>query len=52
MFANAFFALDLGWDNNKKEYLVFEANSAPGLNEHTADIYADFILNKINSTYR
>jgi glutathione synthase/RimK-type ligase-like ATP-grasp enzyme len=51
-FANAFFALDLGWDSKKKQYLVFEANSAPGLNEHTANLYAQYILNKINTTYR
>lgn len=51
-FANAFFALDLGWNPVNKQYLVFEANSAPGLNEHTANLYAEYILNKINTTYR
>lgn len=52
MFSNSFYALDLGWDSRRKEYIIFEANSAPGLNEHTADIYARYILNKINSIYR
>jgi len=52
MFSNCFMALDFGWDSNAREYVVFEANSAPGLNEHTANLYAEYILNQINSTYR
>jgi glutathione synthase/RimK-type ligase-like ATP-grasp enzyme len=38
-----FCALDVGWDNIRKEYFIFEANSAPGLNENTVKLYADFI---------
>ena len=52
MFATSFMALDLGWDSKRKEYVVFEGNSAPGLNEYTATLYAKYILDKINSTYR
>jgi len=52
MFSDCFFALDLGWDPKTKQYIVFEGNSAPGLNEHTANLYAEYILNKINTTYR
>jgi glutathione synthase/RimK-type ligase-like ATP-grasp enzyme len=42
-----FFAADVGYDPVKKEYVVFELNSAPGLNENTADIYAKFLVDKI-----
>ena len=52
MFSTCFMALDLGWDPHRKEYVVFEGNSAPGLNEHTANLYAEYILDKINNTYR
>jgi hypothetical protein len=52
MFSNCFMALDLGWDSSVKEYVVFEGNSAPGLNEHTANLYAEYILNKIKTIYR
>ena len=45
-----FYALDIGWDAIKKEYFIFEANSAPGLNEHTANLYAEFILNNMEVT--
>jgi len=45
-----FYALDIGWDSNKKEYFIFEANSAPGLNEHTANLYAEFLLNNMEVT--
>lgn len=38
---NHFYALDVGWDSNKKEYFIFELNSAPGLNENTAMAYAE-----------
>jgi glutathione synthase/RimK-type ligase-like ATP-grasp enzyme len=42
-----FFAADVGYDPERKEYVVFELNSAPGLNENTADIYAQFLVDKI-----
>lgn len=42
---NCFFALDVGWDAEKKEYLVFEGNSSPGLNQNEAQVYGDFIGN-------
>lgn len=42
-----FYALDIGWDNMNKKYFIFEANSAPGLNENTASDYADFLINKL-----
>jgi len=42
-----FFAADVGYDPERKEYVVFELNSAPGLNENTADIYARFLVDKI-----
>jgi hypothetical protein len=37
---DCFYGGDFGWDKNKKEYLVVELNSAPGLNEYTANLYA------------
>lgn len=43
-----FYALDVGWNSDRKEYFIFEANSAPGLNEHTANVYADFLCNRLN----
>jgi len=43
-----FYALDVGWDSNKKEYFIFELNSAPGINENTADIYAREIAGELN----
>lgn len=52
MFANAFIALDIGWDAKRREYLVYEGNSAPGLNEHTAGVYAEYILDRLNKVYR
>jgi glutathione synthase/RimK-type ligase-like ATP-grasp enzyme len=45
-----FYALDVGWDSKKKEYFIFEANSAPGLNENTANIYAEFLLKNLEVT--
>jgi glutathione synthase/RimK-type ligase-like ATP-grasp enzyme len=38
-----FYALDIGWDSNKKEYFILEANSAPGLNPETVKLYAEFL---------
>lgn len=45
---NNFYALDIGWDSKKKEYFTFELNSAPGLNENTADIYATNFARELN----
>lgn len=42
-FDKAFMAVDLGWDAINKKYFIFEINSAPGLNELTADLYASYI---------
>lgn len=35
-----FYALDIGWGKNKKEYIIIEGNTAPGLNRNTALDYA------------
>lgn len=45
---NLFCALDIGW-TEEKEYLLFEANSAPGLNELTANLYADYIIKEFKN---
>lgn len=44
-----FFALDIGWDSVKKEYLVFEGNSAPSLanNPNTSSIYSSFLAQEV-----
>lgn len=45
IFGNKYFmALDVGWNTERKEYFIIEGNSAPGLNELTAEIYAKNIL--------
>jgi glutathione synthase/RimK-type ligase-like ATP-grasp enzyme len=44
---DCFFAGDIGWDSAKKEYFIFEFNSAPGLNENTARVYAEFLAERI-----
>jgi len=40
---DSFCALDIGYDEKKKEYFILEGNSAPGLNESTARLYAEYI---------
>jgi hypothetical protein len=40
---NLFFALDLGFGKNEREYILIEGNSAPGLNESTAIKYAEIL---------
>lgn len=35
----SFYALDVGWDKDKRQYFVIEGNSAPGLNENSAGLY-------------
>lgn len=42
-----FYALDIGWDTVSKKYCFIEGNTAPGLNEKTADMYAEYILKQI-----
>jgi hypothetical protein len=43
-FSQGFFALDMGWDAKNKKLIIIEGNSAPGLNENTAEMYARAIL--------
>jgi len=38
------FSLDIGFDAEKRDYIIFEANSASGLNENTAMEYAKEII--------
>lgn len=38
-----FVAFDMAWNKYKREYVVWEANSAPGLNNTTLDVYADLL---------
>jgi hypothetical protein len=40
----SFYALDVGWDSNEKRYFVFEGNSAPGITDNTAALYADYFI--------
>lgn len=42
-YGNIFFALDVGWGSNEKDYIILEGNSAPGLNENSAYSYAQEI---------
>ena len=42
-----FLSLDVGWDKNKKDYFIIEANSGPGLNVLTADLYAEKIVKSL-----
>jgi hypothetical protein len=44
---NNFYSLDIGWDNSKKDYFILEGNSAPGLNSLTANMYAEFLVNRL-----
>ncbi len=41
-----FFALDMGWSSELKKYVIFEANSAPGINDNTAKLYAKFLFDE------
>ena len=38
-----FYSIDIGWDSINKKYFVIELNTGSGLNENTAEIYADYI---------
>jgi len=40
---SVFYAMDIGWNPNKKEYFLIELNSCPGLNPNTAKMYAEKI---------
>jgi hypothetical protein len=40
-------AVDVGWDSIKKQYFIFEINSAPGLNSINIKEYAEYIIEKI-----
>jgi len=46
-FHDYFLSLDVGWDANRKEYFIIEANSGPGLNVLTADLYAERIVKSL-----
>jgi len=43
----SFYGLDIGFSAEKSDYFIFEANSAPGLIEQTADIYAQHLYQLI-----
>jgi glutathione synthase/RimK-type ligase-like ATP-grasp enzyme len=43
-----FSGLDFGYDSEKKEYFVFEGNSAPGLSSINAEEYAKFFCEKLS----
>jgi glutathione synthase/RimK-type ligase-like ATP-grasp enzyme len=45
-----FFALDIG--KTQSGFVVFEGNSAPGLNEFTGEIYTSYIMEKLNEILR
>jgi hypothetical protein len=47
---DCFYGLDIGWDRVNKKYLVLESNSAPGLNQLTAKLYGDFIIDRGESS--
>jgi len=39
--------MDIGYNAEKKRYVIFEINSAPGLNTSTAEVYAAFFREKL-----
>jgi hypothetical protein len=41
---DSFLALDVGFSRELNKYVIFEGNTAPGLNENTAEVYGRFIL--------
>lgn len=42
-----FYSLDVGMDSDGEKLFIFEANSASGLNENTADIYSDYLIEEL-----
>lgn len=42
-----FYTLDVGYIGRNEGFIVFEANTAPGLNETSATAYAEFLLRAI-----
>lgn len=38
-----FGGIDIAWDNKNKRYIIWEVNTAPGLNSQTLKIYADIL---------
>jgi glutathione synthase/RimK-type ligase-like ATP-grasp enzyme len=42
-----FYGIDLAYDDVNKEYVIWEINTACGLNEETSNLYADRIVNKL-----
>ena len=47
-----FYGLDIGWNNNKSSYFIFEANSAPGCNPETIEHYGNFLCKEVLSEER
>jgi hypothetical protein len=43
-----FYALDLGYEDSTKSYVIYEANSAPGLNSNTAKLYANYLFKRLH----
>lgn len=46
----SFFSADIGFDSIAKKYFIFEINSASGLNDNTAELYADYLAKVINQS--
>lgn len=42
-----FYTLDLGYDHEKHDYFVFEANSGSGLNPETVQLYAQYLSDNL-----
>ena len=42
-----FYSIDIGWDNRNKKYFVIELNTGSGLNENTAEAYAQYIYKNL-----
>ena len=38
-----FGGIDIAWDSQKREYVIWEVNTAPGLSQPTLDIYGTFL---------
>ena len=39
-----FYGLDVGWNNERNEYFIFEANSGYGINCNSANVLADYLI--------